>query len=166
MEDVEVHAARAARTGEERGLLGQGARSQGRQDAVVADALDWCDRNWCVGQKLRLPLLITTSAKREVVSAARRKHGERGAADFAERVLSRLAKFLHKRGVTKIIVAGGETSGSVINALDIKTVRIGAEIAPGVPWITTLDEPRISLALKSGNFGGPRFFLDALEQAS
>ena len=50
-------------------------------------------------------------------------------------------KFLHKRGVTKIIVAGGETSGSVINALDIKTVRIGAEIAPGVPWITTLDEP-------------------------
>ena len=42
MEDVEVHAARAARTGEERGLLGQGARPQGRQDAAAADARGQC----------------------------------------------------------------------------------------------------------------------------
>ena len=135
-------------------------------DTVAASALEWCDHQWRNRQQEQPSLLISTSAKPQLVSAARIKHGERGAAEFAEQVFSNLAKLLQQRGVSRIIVAGGETSGSVINALDIKTVRIGPEIAPGVPWITTLEEPRLALALKSGNFGGPRFFLDALEQAT
>jgi len=62
-------------------------------------------------------------------------------------------------------VAGGETSGAVVNALGVVAVRIGAEISPGAPWVHSIHEPPISLALKSGNFGGPRFFFDAMETA-
>jgi len=68
-----------------------------------------------------------------------------------------------ERGVKRLIVAGGEASGAVINALAIHAVRIGTEIAPGVPRVTSLGFEPMSLALKSGNFGGPRFSLDALE---
>jgi 3-dehydrotetronate 4-kinase len=69
------------------------------------------------------------------------------------------------RDVARLVVAGGETAGAVLNAVDIKVVRIGCEIAPGVPWVQTTRSPTLDLALKSGNFGGIRFFLDALECA-
>jgi uncharacterized protein YgbK (DUF1537 family) len=78
-------------------------------------------------------------------------------------VFARVAKGLQQRGTRRFIVAGGETAGAVINSLEIQAVHIGREIAPGVPWITTLKPPELSLSLKSGNFGGPNFFLDAME---
>ena len=66
-------------------------------------------------------------------------------------------------GVRRVIVAGGETSGAVVQALGIRALAVGEEIAPGVPWMSTLDhDPPLALALKSGNFGGPDFFLEAL----
>ena len=63
------------------------------------------------------------------------------------------------------MVAGGETSGAVVQALGVHTLRIGAAICPGVPWTQALRAPgqaRLQLALKSGNFGGPDFFAEAL----
>ena len=68
-------------------------------------------------------------------------------------------------GVRRLVVAGGETSGAVVGRLGVKRLRIGAEIDPGVPW--TLAEgagPPMLLALKSGNFGGRDFFLQAFER--
>jgi uncharacterized protein YgbK (DUF1537 family) len=64
-----------------------------------------------------------------------------------------------------LIVAGGETAGAVVNALGIRGLRIGPEIDPGVPWTVTIgrDKP-LALALKSGNFGKPDFFLSAWER--
>jgi 3-dehydrotetronate 4-kinase len=130
-------------------------------DQAVKTAIDWCNTNWNSAALDKLPLLVSTSAKPESVAAAREKLGQQGAADFAEHVLSRLAKELHQQGVGCFIVAGGETAGAIINSLGIRSVRIGEEIAPGVPWITTLASPQLKLTLKSGNFGGPNFFLDA-----
>ena len=60
-------------------------------------------------------------------------------------------------GVTRFIVAGGETSGVVTQSLGIKGFHIGPTISPGVPWVNALDKP-VSLALKSGNFGDEAFF--------
>ena len=43
-------------------------------------------------------------------------------------------------------------------------LRIGPEIDPGVPWTATLPDAGgrpLALALKSGNFGTPDFFLKA-----
>ena len=50
-----------------------------------------------------------------------------------------------------------------MKALGVRALAVGDEIAPGVPWMTSLGDPPLALALKSGNFGGPDFFLEALE---
>jgi uncharacterized protein YgbK (DUF1537 family) len=65
--------------------------------------------------------------------------------------------------VRRLVVAGGETSGAVVSRLRVRSLLIGAEIDPGVPW--TYAErggaPALKLALKSGNFGAPDFFMRA-----
>ena len=63
----------------------------------------------------------------------------------------------------RLVVAGGETSGAVVSALGIDALEIGPQIEPGVPATLSLDEPRVALALKSGNFGSRDFFTKALE---
>ena len=64
-------------------------------------------------------------------------------------------------GVRALVVAGGETSGAVVTALDIRALAIGPEIDPGVPWTRAVGEPPLWLALKSGNFGSDDFFVRA-----
>jgi uncharacterized protein YgbK (DUF1537 family) len=59
-------------------------------------------------------------------------------------------------------VAGGETSGAVVQALSVRTLRIGAQIDPGVPATATVGAQPLALALKSGNFGTIDFFEKAL----
>ena len=78
-----------------------------------------------------------------------------------EKFFAALAVLLRASGYTHFIITGGETSSSVSQALGVKGFYIGPQIAPGVPWVRAIDAD-MSLALKSGNFGGPEFFLDAL----
>ena len=71
---------------------------------------------------------------------------------------------LAAQGVRRFVIAGGETSGAVVSALGVEALEIGPQIAPGVPATPVLwRAPRYALALKSGNFGGPDFFTEALE---
>jgi uncharacterized protein YgbK (DUF1537 family) len=77
--------------------------------------------------------------------------------------MAHIAEALAAAGVRRLIVAGGETSGAVVDRLGLKAFAIGPEIAPGVPVLRTVGgKPPMMLALKSGNFGGPGFFADAL----
>jgi uncharacterized protein YgbK (DUF1537 family) len=76
--------------------------------------------------------------------------------------LAEAAKQAVAAGARRIVVAGGETSGAVMRALDVRALSVGEDIAPGVPWMTSLGDPPLALALKSGNFGGPDFFHEAL----
>jgi uncharacterized protein YgbK (DUF1537 family) len=83
--------------------------------------------------------------------------GERGPADASvadqlEATMGALAKAAVAAGARRVIVAGGETSGAVVDALGVKSVVVDAEADRGVPWCSTPDH-RISLLLKSGNFG-------------
>lgn len=80
-----------------------------------------------------------------------------------ETVLAEAAADLAALGRTRLAVAGGETSGAVVERLGVRHLEIGPEIAPGVPWTRDLDRPDLVLALKSGNFGGPDFFRAAFE---
>lgn len=64
--------------------------------------------------------------------------------------------------VRRFVIAGGETSGAVVSA-KVEALEIGPQIAPGVPACLSYGAPRYALALKSGNFGGPDFFMEALE---
>tara|TARA_A100001391_G_scaffold201150_1_gene187454 strand:- start:223 stop:1500 length:1278 start_codon:yes stop_codon:yes gene_type:complete len=133
---------------------------QASPDLIAEETLGWCEEQW---GRSNQPLLISSAANPEVVAAARARWGEWEAASRTESIFASVASGLAERGIRRLIVAGGETSGTVVGALKIPAVRIGYEIAPGVPWVTSTGSPSISLALKSGNFGGPRFFFDALE---
>jgi uncharacterized protein YgbK (DUF1537 family) len=108
------------------------------------------------------PVLVYTTAPPDEVARVQERVGAARASDIVETLLGELARALVAGGARRVIVAGGETSAAVVSALGIRALRVGAEIAPGVPWMTSVDDPPLALALKSGNFGGPDFFLEAL----
>lgn len=81
-----------------------------------------------------------------------------------EKLMGRLAVYGRDCGFRRIVVAGGETSGAVSQALNAKAYRIGKDAAPGVPEMWPVDQPDLGLVLKSGNFGDERFFLTALKE--
>ena len=82
---------------------------------------------------------------------------------LVEDALAQLALDARNLGVGRIVVAGGETSGAVTRKLEIDRLAIGPEIAPGVPWtFCKSDYKDLAITLKSGNFGSPNFFAEAL----
>lgn len=112
------------------------------------------------------PVLIYSSAPAERVAAIQRELGRAEAGALVEDAMARIARDLVAVGVRRLVVAGGETSGAVVEALGIEGLRIGAPIDPGVPWTVTLSEPPLALALKSGKFGAPDFFTKAFASLS
>lgn len=109
------------------------------------------------------PLVYATQPP-EIIRDIQQKYGEQQASAAVEETFARLATDLLGRGVNTFIVAGGETSGTVVKQLDVQTLEIGKSIAPGVPWVR--DPQRgLMLALKSGNFGNEDFFVTAQEYA-
>lgn len=141
------------------------ARAPAREisvDAVLSGDLTVDDlADWALGQ--RAPPLIYSSADPDLVRAAQGRHGTERAAETIEAFFSDLARALVARGVSRLIVAGGETSGAVVTELNAPELRIGPRIAAGVPVMRLPGTPPVAIALKSGNFGGPDFFAEALE---
>jgi uncharacterized protein YgbK (DUF1537 family) len=113
----------------------------------------------------RGPVLIYSTAEPARVASAQRWLGTDKAAALLEGAFAAIARALLASGVRRFIVAGGETAGAVVQALEVKALRIGKEIDPGVPWTVAESSPRLALALKSGNFGAPDFFAKALRMA-
>ncbi len=79
-----------------------------------------------------------------------------------EAFLAELAAGVVDGGIRRLVVAGGETSGAVLRRLGVRVLQLGGPIDPGVPWMRSVGPVELALALKSGNFGGPRFFLKAV----
>jgi uncharacterized protein YgbK (DUF1537 family) len=126
--------------------------------ALTAQALEW------VAGKLATdrPVVIAASAPPEKVAALQTKLGRDAAGALIETAMAAIAEGVVAQGVGRLVVAGGETSGAVVQRLGVTALRIGPEIDPGVPW--TFAEPRgLHLALKSGNFGARDFFLKAFD---
>lgn len=121
--------------------------------------------DWLATQDLAQAPLIYATAEPDAVRAAQAKLGTAQAGEIVERALSNLATAARDQGARRFVVAGGETSGAVTQALDVTHLTIGAEIAPGVPWCfaTSAGDP-IAITLKSGNFGTETFFADALQR--
>ncbi|MBZ6075141.1 3-oxo-tetronate kinase [Microvirga puerhi] len=117
--------------------------------------------DWIGTQQAHGPMLIYSTAAPDEVREVQHRLGRAKAGEMVEEALAEIARSLPPRGFTRLIVAGGETSGAVVNALGAKALAIGPEIDPGVPWTRTLSGPDLALALKSGNFGAPNFFLNA-----
>ena len=110
------------------------------------------------------PVLIASSATPDHVAALQARHGRDAAGHAIEQAMADIAESLVKSGVRRLVVAGGETSGAVVDRLRIPGFLVGAEIAAGVPVLRAVGSETgdMLLALKSGNFGGAEFFADAL----
>ena len=107
--------------------------------------------------------LVYSSADPERVAAAQARHGREATAAAVEALFGAVARDAVARGVSRIVAAGGETSGAVVSALAVSALDVGPEIDPGVPVLSvaTADGAPLALALKSGNFGAPDFMARA-----
>lgn len=106
-------------------------------------------------------VLVYSSDTPEMVRKSQ-KFGREKIASMLEQVCADLAKKAVEHGFTRIISAGGETSGAVTKGLHFSSYQIGESIAPGVPVMVPASRPDIRLVLKSGNFGQEDFFGRAL----
>lgn len=156
-----------------RATLGQIGLARDHVPVLELDALATPDaavlereaRDWMAGRlDAARPVVIAASAPPERVAALQQKLGRDAAGALIETAMAGIAAALVQAGVRRLVVAGGETSGAVVQRLGVTALRIGAEIDPGVPWThaTPPTAPEgLLLALKSGNFGARDFFLKA-----
>jgi uncharacterized protein YgbK (DUF1537 family) len=128
--------------------------------ALAAQAAAWMEGKLDAAR----PIVIAASAPPDRVQALQAKLGRDAAGALVEHTMAEVAAQLVARGVRRLVVAGGETSGAVVQRLGVTALRIGPEIDPGVPWthtVTPAAPEGLHLALKSGNFGARDFFLKA-----
>jgi 3-dehydrotetronate 4-kinase len=120
---------------------------------------------WATDRLRDGPILIASSSTPEEVAALQSRHGRDATGHAIEQAMADIAEGLVSAGVRRLVVAGGETSGAAVDRLGIPGFLVGAEIAPGVPVLRAVGAKagEMLLALKSGNFGGPEFFSDALK---
>jgi uncharacterized protein YgbK (DUF1537 family) len=120
---------------------------------------------WAGGRLSEKALLFYATAEPEAVKSVQARLGVEAAGALVERTLSAIARGLVERGVRQLVVAGGETSGACVQALQVPRMRIGPQIDPGVPWChaqsPVAGAQGLLLALKSGNFGTVDFFTKA-----
>lgn len=125
-------------------------------EPVVAQALAFAGD---AGQTV----LIYATCPPDEVKAVQQQLGVERAGAIVEQALGEIASGLRAAGVRRFVVAGGETSGAVVQALGVQLLQIGAQIDPGVPATVSTGSEPLALALKSGNFGGRDFFGKALK---
>jgi uncharacterized protein YgbK (DUF1537 family) len=125
---------------------------QGRltPDAVIEWALKACG----------IPLAYS-SADPALVTEVQKRFGREPSAAALESFFAEVARQLVRKGINKLLTAGGETSGAVVEGLQLSTLEIGPEIDPGVPALRAGES--LVIALKSGNFGAPDYFEKAAQ---
>ena len=150
--------------------LSQIAHFKDRRPALALDPLELASRfdadrviTWAKTRLTDGPVLIYASAEPASVAAVQKQLGRERAGALVEQALAEVAQKLVAIGVNRLAVAGGETSGAVVQALGVRGLRIGPQIDPGVPACTTIGTHELAIALKSGNFGGEAFLTRAFE---
>ena len=132
------------------------ADARGREAEAAAEAVSWAAARVGSG-----PLAIAVSSRPDAVAALQRRLGRRAAARLAERVIGRIAQGLAGLGVRRFVVAGGETSGAVLEALGVTALAAGPYEGPGTARAATLGPVPMSFYLKPGKLGT----IDMLETA-
>lgn len=129
-----------------------------RGDSVASEAAAFARAAQARGETA----LVYASASPDEVRAVQQQLGRNEAGAMIERTLADVARELRAAGTRRFVVAGGETSGAVVQALAVRALRIGPQIDPGVPWTETVETEPVALTLKSGNFGATDFFAKSL----
>ena len=109
--------------------------------------------------------LVYSSSDPDVVAGIQADLGVDASAALVERAFGRIAAAAVDAGIRQLVVAGGETSGAVVNGLGVRSLAIGPEVDPGVPWTASGGDTPVALLLKSGNFGQDDIFTRALDTA-
>jgi len=169
LSDIAGHAAVLAGSCS-RATLGQLDAARERVPVLQLDPLAMPDakrmsaaaRDWARDRLGARPIVIAASAPPDQVAELQRRLGRDAAGALIEQTMAHIAEDLVARGVRRLVVAGGETAGAVVFRLGVRSLRIGGEIDPGVPWTYAEGGATpLLLALKSGNFGSQDFFLKA-----
>ena len=126
--------------------------------ADVAAALAWAEPLLSQG-----PVLVYATTDADTLQKVQAKFGREQAGEWMESALAQVCQGLQALGVKQWVIAGGETSGACVQALNITQMQIGPQIDPGVPWCFAPQHKAGHLTLKSGNFGTPDFFTKALK---
>ncbi|WP_052207126.1 3-oxo-tetronate kinase [Sinomonas humi] len=126
---------------------------------VVAEAgriIDWARDLWSKDSSA-VPLVFSAESIEDLAE------DRDNVSSLVEQALAAIAAGMIGEGVRELVVAGGESSGRVVQELGVKALRIGPAISPGVAWAnaTAADGTSLSLALKSGNFGERDMFTTA-----
>ena len=103
--------------------------------------------------------LAYSSADPAIVADIQKQFGREKSADAIESFFAEVSRRLVAAGIRKILTAGGETSGAIVEGLQLTTLEIGPEIDPGVPALRASDA--LVIAHQSGNFGAPDYFAKA-----
>jgi uncharacterized protein YgbK (DUF1537 family) len=126
--------------------------------ADVAAALAWAEPLLSHG-----PVLVYATTDADTLQKVQARFGREQAGEWMESALAQVCQGLQALGVKQWVIAGGETSGACVQALNITQMQIGPQIDPGVPWCFAPQHTAGHLTLKSGNFGTPDFFTKALK---
>ncbi len=126
--------------------------------ADVAAALAWAEPLLSQG-----PVLVYATTDADTLQKVQAKFGREQTGEWMESALAQVCQGLQALGVKQWVIAGGETSGACVQALNITQMQIGPQIDPGVPWCFAPQHTAGHLTLKSGNFGTPDFFTKALK---
>ena len=151
-------------------FLASGGAAFAIDPQAVADAKDVASQalDWAAAKLGNETVLIYSTADADSVALTQRSLGAQRAGSMLEQTLARIALGLVEQGVRQLIVAGGETAGACVQALNITQLRIGPQIDPGVPWCHAETDAApgagLHLALKSGNFGTDDFFTKAFSK--
>jgi len=153
--------------------LGQVAAAEKIMPVFRLDPADLMERRaayldeivaWATERLPQGPVLVASTATPDRVRALQGRFGQAEIGHAIEQAMADLAERLVEKGVRRLVVAGGETSGAVVDRLGVPGFVVGPEIAAGVPVLGASGYRHdMLIALKSGNFGGPDFFADALK---
>ncbi|MHA6690937.1 3-oxo-tetronate kinase [Devosia sp. A449] len=125
---------------------------------VVETALAWAtDR---IGDN---SFAIATSASPQSVGELQARLGREEASRLADDALARIAAGLVARGIRRLIVSGGETSGAVVDALKIRELQLGPYAKGKIPLSVAEGPTRLGLCLKSGALGSDEVFNEHLD---
>lgn len=125
---------------------------------LVEKALAWADDK--IGDN---PFAIATSAAPQEVAQLQGRLGKEKASQLADSTSARIASGLVERGIRRLIVSGGETSGAVVDALGIQELELGPYQAGKIPLAVTKGPAPLAICLKSGALGGETVFREHLD---
>ena len=126
---------------------------------LVGRAVDWaCDR------LAHGPLGVATTTDRDGVNRVQHELGREGASALADAVLAAISRALYAHGVRKFVVAGGGTSGAVMESLGVDQVQVSAYDDLYGGYCHRAGPDPLSLVLKSGSVGDDDFLFVALER--